>query len=301
MQNIICKIIIFALSCLIVTGCIKEKKDSSPITVINKIGLVSLNAPGNELMLNATVQIGDKIITDEKATATLLVGGNSAVRIYENTEFIISGKETGESGAITGGRFGIDKGKAMFVLEKLAKDGVILVRTPTAVASVRGTSFAVVVNKNKSDGTKGTTEVKVLSGTVRVETSENAQENRTLEDGETVTVHDENFIKEKERIPEKTMEELAKEEKDLAKNIIIRADKVIIQADKVIVKSGKPPVLKTEKAIKEYYHKLEEVNLDDGTTLIGAVIYQNSRIAKIHTSSGIIQVPTASIKNIRMR
>jgi hypothetical protein len=294
-------ILIIAPACFIVAGCTKEKKEPTPITVIQKIGMVSLNVPGSELLLNASVQTGDKIITGKKSMATLLVSGNSAVRIYENSEFIISGKETGESGAITSGRFNIDKGKAMFVIEKLAKDSEILVRTPTAVASVRGTSFAVAVNEKKGKGAKGGTEVQVLSGTVRVETSGDPQENRTLEDGEMVTVTDENFIKEKERIPEKSEKELEKEEKDVAKSITIKADRVVIQADRVVVKSDKPPVLRTEKAIKEYYHKLEEVNLDDGTTLIGAVIYQDSRKVKIHTASGIIQVPTSSIRNIRMR
>ena len=301
MQNIICKIIIFALSCLIVSGCAKEKKDSSPITVIHTIGRVSLNAPGNELMPNTTVQIGDKIITGEKSMATLLVSGNSAVRVYENSEFVITGKETGESGAITGGEFGIDRGKAMFVIEKLAKDSEILVRTPTAVASVRGTSFVVAVNKKKNGVARGTTEVTVLSGSVRVETSGKPQDSRTLEDGEMVVVSGDEPIEEKKNIPEKTMRELKKEEKDLEKNITIKADRVIIKADNVIINSDKTPVLKTEKAIKDYYHKLEEVNLDDGTTLVGAVIYQDLKIAKIHTASGVIRVPTSSIKNIRMR
>jgi hypothetical protein len=301
MSNTLGKTHIIAFACLIAACCAKERKEPSPILVIQKIGMVSHNTAGNELLLNASLQIGDKIITGKKSMATLIVSENSAVRIYENSMFIISARETGEDGAITSGQFAIDRGKAMFVIEKLAKDSQLLVRTPTAVASVRGTSFAVVVNERKGKRAKGVTEVQVLSGTVRVESSENPRENRTINDGEMVNVSDEDFITEKERIPEKTAQELENEAKDLAKSITIKAGRVIIQADRVIVKSDKAPVLRTEKAIKEYYHKLEEVNLDDGTTLVGAVIFQDSRKVKIHTASGVIQVPTRSIKNIRMR
>ncbi|MBN1496487.1 MAG: hypothetical protein JXA07_06945 [Spirochaetes bacterium] len=59
-------------------------------------------------------------------------------------------------------------------------------------------------------------------------------------------------------------------------------------------------ILNSERAIRIYYHKLEEINLDDGTRLIGAVISQKDGIARIHTVHGVIEVPVKSIKTIRM-
>jgi len=61
------------------------------------------------------------------------------------------------------------------------------------------------------------------------------------------------------------------------------------------------PTLNSEKAIKEYYRKLEEISLDDGSILVGAIIMQNQDDVKIHTTHGIIKVPISSIKNVKMR
>jgi hypothetical protein len=62
----------------------------------------------------------------------------------------------------------------------------------------------------------------------------------------------------------------------------------------------RPRELKTDREIRNFYHKLEEINLDDGTRLVGAVISQDRRTARIHTVHGVIEVPLKSIRNIRM-
>lgn len=61
------------------------------------------------------------------------------------------------------------------------------------------------------------------------------------------------------------------------------------------------PSLTTDSAIRKYYNKLEQVDLDDGTRLVGAVIYQDAVTVRIHTIHGIIDVPVTSIQRIRIR
>jgi hypothetical protein len=61
------------------------------------------------------------------------------------------------------------------------------------------------------------------------------------------------------------------------------------------------PVLTTDSAIRKYYNKLEQVNLDDGTRLVGAVINQDGSTIRIHTIHGIVDVPVSSIRSIRIR
>ena len=61
------------------------------------------------------------------------------------------------------------------------------------------------------------------------------------------------------------------------------------------------PQLATDGAIRKYYNKLEQVDLDDGTRLVGAVIYQDARIVRIHTVHGIIEVPVSSVRSVRIR
>ncbi|MBN2159251.1 MAG: hypothetical protein JW807_07635 [Spirochaetes bacterium] len=61
------------------------------------------------------------------------------------------------------------------------------------------------------------------------------------------------------------------------------------------------PDLKTDSQIREYYQKLEEVYIDDGTRLVGAVIFQDRKTIKIHTIHGVIQVPVTSVRTIKLR
>lgn len=61
------------------------------------------------------------------------------------------------------------------------------------------------------------------------------------------------------------------------------------------------PSLTTDSAIRKYYNKLEQVDLDDGTRLVGAVIYQDAVTVRIHTIHGIIDIPVTSIQRIRIR
>ncbi len=58
------------------------------------------------------------------------------------------------------------------------------------------------------------------------------------------------------------------------------------------------PVLKTEAEIREYYNKLEQINLDDGTILVGAVVSQNAGKVRIHTTHGIVAIPRSSIVKV---
>lgn len=68
-----------------------------------------------------------------------------------------------------------------------------------------------------------------------------------------------------------------------------------------IVHQQGAPDLKTDEEIKKYYHKLEVMNLDDGSSLVGAVVYQDDTMIKIHTTHGVIKLPVKSVKNIQLR
>jgi hypothetical protein len=61
------------------------------------------------------------------------------------------------------------------------------------------------------------------------------------------------------------------------------------------------PRLTTDIAIRKFYNKLEQVDLDDGTRLVGAVIYQDARTVRVHTIHGIIEIPVTGIRSIRIR
>lgn len=66
-------------------------------------------------------------------------------------------------------------------------------------------------------------------------------------------------------------------------------------------KAAPAPQLTTDSAIRQYYNKLEQIDLDDGTRFVGAVIYQDASAVRIHTVHGIIEIPVTSIKSIRIK
>lgn len=293
------------LAVTIITGCAKEKEaariDLPPLKVLTVIGTAGLNNPERKLTVNDQLKAGDRIITGDRSMVELLIPDHSAVKIYENSSFVVDRRKALSGGAAPETRMLLDRGKSLLVIDKLSKGGTVSVRTPTSVASVRGTSFVVAVNSDRVAGKPGATDVKVIQGTVEVQTGEGPGVKRFIRDGETVTVSGDAVVEETRKIPEQVLRELKIDAKDLSRAIIIKAEKVTIKAKSVTIKTGPAPVLKSENEIREFYNKLEEISIDDGSMLVGAVIYQDASTVKIHTVNGIIQVPTHSIKNIRMR
>jgi hypothetical protein len=289
------------LAVIIAAGCAKVARQEGPITVAATIGTVSLNRPGSALRPGDAVKAGDMIITGEKSMATLLLPDKSLVRIFEKSLFSLTSQVAAGEDRESDTVLSLDRGRTMLIVQKLAKGDRLSVKTPTAVAAVRGTTFDVSVRETPVKGKSGVTDVRVLTGTVYVEAKDKPQVNTMVRDGEMIALSNESVVEDKKTIPGKALKELQEEEKDLGK-AIAGPQAADMKKEETPAQAGStPPVLETEAAIKEYYHKLEEVNLDDGTILVGAVIYQNASVARIHTASGVIQVPTSSIKTIRMR
>lgn len=104
------------------------------------------------------VAISDTIITGKKSIADLTYGSSGIIRISENSRVsiaVIAGDTSAES------MINLDRGKVFLTLGKLQNTG-FKVRTPTVVASVRGTSFVV-----SADVVKGA-RLSVMKGTVTV-------------------------------------------------------------------------------------------------------------------------------------
>ena len=285
---------------ILAAGCMKAARQAEPITVSAILGSVSLNRPGSVLRPGDTVTAGDRIITGAKSTATLLLPDRSLVRIFEKSEFRVTGRVASGEGGEADTVLGLDRGRTLLIVRKLAKGERLSVKTPTAVAAVRGTTFDVSVRVTPVQGASGVTEVRVLEGTVYVEAKDRPQVNATVRDGEMIALSGDSVVEDKKTMPEKALKAFQEEAQDLGKGNAGAQENE--RKEETPAQSGStPPVLKTEAAIREYYHKLEEVDLDDGTTIVGAVIYQNASVAGIHTASGVIRVPTNSIKTIRMR
>jgi hypothetical protein len=137
-------------------GCTRQHVDEySMITFM--IGDVKKN--------NVTVQIGD-IIKEKDIIQTGTDSfcdikiGDSLIRVKQKTKVILSALI--RQGGLDNTTIDLDSGKMLCKPKKLLKSETFFVKTPTAVAGVRGTQFIVEADTN------GTSRIKVFDGQVKV-------------------------------------------------------------------------------------------------------------------------------------
>lgn len=151
-------VIIAALAIIaaIASGCGREAVDEHA-TVSFMIGDVKINSV--EAQIGDIIKQNDDIITGDSSFCDIRIG-ESIIRIKAQSSVKIS--TLIKSGNIEDTEIGLNSGKLLCKPKKLLKDENFLVKTPTAVAGVRGTQFAIEADKFK------TTRIKVFNGEVKV-------------------------------------------------------------------------------------------------------------------------------------
>lgn len=143
---------------LIAASCLPQKREPEKrYTITFFIGDVKKN--------NAPIAIGDAIAekdiitTGESSSCDVKLGG-SLIRIKEKTSMQFSSLTSVNGAEAT--TLGLDSGKMLCKPKKLLKDDSFTIKTPTAVAGIRGTQFTVETDANR------TTRVRVFEGKVKV-------------------------------------------------------------------------------------------------------------------------------------
>ena len=174
------------------------------------------------------LKAGDIIITGKKAVADLVFGTSGVVRINENSRITIS-SIADKSNNNT--EMNMDNGKVFLTLSKLKGTG-FKVKTPTAVASVRGTSFTVLSDKK---GAK----LSVVKGTVAV----NPVKDGTVIEDKTVAVETGNKT---DYIDKKIVEKIIMGEMAIPVMAMTPAEKIEIQTQVKEMKIEEMPDLNLE-------------------------------------------------------
>jgi len=151
------KLYAFILTGLLVlaVGCFRTAEEYASVSFF--IGDVKKN--------DLTVEIGqmvkqnDRIVTGSQSSCDIKIGG-SIIRIKEKSSVLIAQLMSKEG--VENTSLGLDVGKMLCKPKKLMKSESFLVKTPTAVAGVRGTKFSVEADSKK------TTRIKVYDGKVKV-------------------------------------------------------------------------------------------------------------------------------------
>jgi len=105
----------------------------------------------------------DSIKTGDDSSATIILFKSSIVRLDSNTEVTLKEIQEGEETSVA---LTQDAGRTWSTIEKISGIDNYEIQTPTATASVRGTSFDVNVDKD------GITIVSVIKGIVNVTNTE---------------------------------------------------------------------------------------------------------------------------------
>ncbi|HOP63508.1 MAG TPA: FecR domain-containing protein [Spirochaetota bacterium] len=177
------------------------------------------------------VAVSDVITTGKKSVADLIYGKSGVIRINENSRVTVTSiaAKTGSDTVMD-----MNNGKVFLTLTKLKGTG-FKVKTPTAVASVRGTSFTVTSNKR---GAK----LAVVKGTVAVNP---VKEGKIIEE-KTVSVE---TGKTTDYINETVVEQVITGKMEIPVMDMTPAEKIEIQAEVKEIKIEEIPDLTLE--IKE--------------------------------------------------
>ncbi|MBN2157991.1 MAG: FecR domain-containing protein [Spirochaetes bacterium] len=146
------------LAALSLTTCKKEDSKFS-IKIYSIIGNVRIMAEGivKKPEVGDLLTIGDTIKTDKLSMTDILFGTSGLIRIQPDSVITIASLIDATSNDM---QMDMDRGKMYITLSKLEK-GSFRVKTPTAVASVRGTSFRITALKTES-------KLDVINGSVKL-------------------------------------------------------------------------------------------------------------------------------------
>jgi type I site-specific restriction-modification system R (restriction) subunit len=164
-------VVIFSLA---QTSC--KRKDEKQFIMVTKFVLgdvkVKSQSGTRALQPGDGIAVGSTVITGKGSLIDMQYGNKGVFRLSENTELrvdrLISTTEKDDSSMT------MEKGKVFVVMSKFKKGSSLKIKTPTAVASVRGTTFKVSAGKK-------TSRIDVLSGKIRVNP---VQEGKIIEEVE---------------------------------------------------------------------------------------------------------------------
>ncbi|HEX9464736.1 MAG TPA: FecR domain-containing protein [Alphaproteobacteria bacterium] len=156
------------------------KSGATLTALVGDVSVVKGKAPAKKLTVDSPLVVGDIVKTGASARAQLKFVDGSVVTLGENSEIKIGRYRV--EGDDRHGFLDLVRGVARAVVTKMAPASTFEIRTPTAVAAVRSTTWMLEYNA------KGETEVFVGEGSVAV-TSRGAGLGRVLlEPGHGTTV-----------------------------------------------------------------------------------------------------------------
>lgn len=255
-------------------NCAKNPGEKAYVSFTMGDVAVTRGADSRQAKIKDVLSDGDLIVTGDKSFAVIQLPGGAICRIEKNT--------TVELSSIIGGdkTIMLQKGTVLSKVSKLGKDESYRVKTPLAIAAVRGTEFLTAY-----DGSYA--KVAVGDGKVNV-TRIDAEGDHPVNPGRTVVVSD-------------TVEERDMNEDEAAELEKLKSAEAVPDAgdqsgnDLLDDGNGSAQTKLTLDQIKKKYDRIDTITLYTGKVIRGAII-SRGRMFRIETPSGVVVIESKKIK-----
>ena len=224
---------------------------------------------------------GDRIVTGDRSFAVIQLPGGALCRIEKNTSVELSSILGGDKSIM------LNKGIILSKVEKLGKGEQYRVKTPLAIAAVRGTEFMT-----SYDGTSA--KVAVGDGKVSVSRVDTAGDN-PVDEGKTVVVSDSVETRDINDAESAELEKLKPVE--VIPDIENKSEEEIREEGKdLIVEEYVPSNTKlTLEQIRQKYDRIDTITLYSGKVIKGAIISRGRKF-RVETPSGLLLIESKKIK-----
>jgi len=282
---------VILLVSLISISCGKGKSTDAIVSFYSGTATIQTsNEQPRPIQMQDIVKDGDMISTGDKSSVIVQVGEELVIRFEANTNVVISSIKDIAKREIT-----LEKGRVLSSVSKLKKGNEYSVKTPTAVASVRGTHFLTGYNDGK-------TVVAVGKGAVSVVKSDNKEE-IIVETGKSALVNETIELRELNRVETLELKKL-------------ESTPVIVDIEKITLENLKKKFEEASKATEEInkeieslsgnagmsfdemkakYNRIDVVTMYNGKVIKGVIINRGTSL-KIITPGGVITVQAKDIQ-----
>lgn len=277
-------------------SCAKEAKKEMFISFYAGTVTQTRNGAPVQVEVKGVALEGDVFNVGEKSTLILQSSDGLVIRFESDTEAVMSSINN-----ITKREISLNKGKVLSSVEKLQKGRGYDVKTPTVVASVRGTQFLT-----EFDGKSSV--VAVGKGVVSVRRTTGAGDEKLVEKGnsavaqqetETVDLREVNKVETLELAKlEKTpvVEEVEKKTPEELKDIF----KEVEQSDAELNEQIKEEAGLTPAEMKARYGRIDVITLYSGRTIQGIIVSRGESY-RVLTSGGTISVKAKDVRRTDVR
>lgn len=289
-------IIAAAVSVSMLISCAKETKNELFVSFFTGSVTQVRNGAQVAVEVKGLGKEGDIFTVGEKSTLILQSSDGLVIRFESNTEAVISSIND-----VTKREISLNKGKVLSSVEKLQKGHGYAVKTPTAVASVRGTQFLTEFTGTKSI-------VAVGKGVVNVKRTAGAPDEKLVEKGNSAVVETEKAIVELREVNKvETLElsklentpvvqEVEKKTPDELKQIFNEIEKTEIEInDQIKEETGLTPA-----EMKAKYGRIDVITLYSGRTIQGVIISRGESY-RVLTTNGPISVNAKDVRRTDVR